>query len=150
MLSRQPDWLPEEGQQRPPDAVDVHQWDQASLASSFNTTMLPLPATNEWDMDIGAAAHITSNAGTLSITHERQGHQGLRRWASSCGSTLRCEVSLLQLVELCCQVEGSLLATTGKLVFETRKMMGAMMSAERTSWRRLVEIFVSTTQSICT
>ncbi|EEE50646.1 hypothetical protein OsJ_30867 [Oryza sativa Japonica Group] len=46
--SKQPDWLPEEGRQGPPDAVDVHQWDQASLASSFSTTMLPLPATNEW------------------------------------------------------------------------------------------------------
>lgn len=46
-----------------------YQWDQASLAGSFNTTTLQQPATNEWYMDTGAMAHMTSDFGTLSFTH---------------------------------------------------------------------------------
>ena len=45
------------------------QWDQASLANSFNTMTLPQPATNEWYMDTGATAHMTSDTGTLTFTH---------------------------------------------------------------------------------
>lgn len=45
------------------------QWDQASLAGSFNTTTLPQPATNEWYMDAGATAHMTPDYGILSLTH---------------------------------------------------------------------------------
>uniref|UniRef100_A0A0E0PIN5 Uncharacterized protein n=1 Tax=Oryza rufipogon TaxID=4529 RepID=A0A0E0PIN5_ORYRU len=39
------------------------QWDQASLAGSFNTTTLHQPATNDWYMDTGATAHMTSDTG---------------------------------------------------------------------------------------
>nr|XP_025883367.1 uncharacterized protein LOC112939900 [Oryza sativa Japonica Group] len=45
------------------------QWDQASLAGSFNTTTLHQPATNDWYMDTGATAHMTSDTGILSLSH---------------------------------------------------------------------------------
>lgn len=45
------------------------QWDQHSLAGSFNTATLQQPPTNYWYMDTGATAHMTSDTGILSFTH---------------------------------------------------------------------------------
>lgn len=45
------------------------QCDQASLAGAFNTATLQQSSSNDWNMDTGATAHMTSDAGILSFTH---------------------------------------------------------------------------------
>jgi hypothetical protein len=44
-------------------------WDQQSLANSFSTIALALPAVTNWVADSSASNHTTSDAGNLTSVH---------------------------------------------------------------------------------
>jgi hypothetical protein len=62
--------VPNTGQWAPPGfyhpIAGLPSWDTQSLASTFSTTMLQQPLTNEWYFDSGATSYMTSSSSSLS------------------------------------------------------------------------------------